>query len=72
MAPEGPRVEYNPKAESGEDAPIRDHCGVVGIAADRPVVDDGVPVFHLDDISAIADFIERVTGLVSAPATPGR
>ncbi len=30
-------MEYNPKAESGEDAPIRDHCGVVGIAADRPV-----------------------------------
>ncbi len=45
---------------------------IVAIAADRPVVDDGVPVFHLDDISAIADFIERVTGLVSAPATPGR
>lgn len=43
---------------------------IVAIAADFPVDDAALPAFHLDDIGAIADFIERVTGLVSPAAPP--
>ncbi len=34
---------------------------IVAIAADRPQPWESLPVFDLDDVSAIADFIERVT-----------
>lgn len=50
--------------------------GIVAIAADIPVAASGLPVFGIDDIAAIADFIERVmglkTGLETAPADPAR
>jgi len=36
---------------------------IVAIAADRPQPQESLPVFDLDDVSAIADFIERVTAL---------
>lgn len=36
---------------------------IVAIAADYPVDDADVPVFHLDDTTAIADFVEHTTGL---------
>ncbi len=36
---------------------------IVAIAADHPVTDAGIPVFDLDDTTAIADFIAKVTGL---------
>jgi len=47
-------------------APTDPH--ITAIAADHPVTDSALPIFDLDDTSAIADFVERVTGL-SAPAT---
>ncbi|MSO93148.1 MAG: molybdopterin-guanine dinucleotide biosynthesis protein B [Rhodospirillales bacterium] len=40
---------------------------VVAVATDGPLPDAAVPVFHLDDIKAIADFIARHVGL--APET---
>jgi molybdopterin-guanine dinucleotide biosynthesis protein B len=37
---------------------------IVAIAADHPVSGESVPVFALDDIAAIAGFIEKSTGLL--------
>ena len=36
---------------------------IMAIAADHAVVDTTLPVFGLDDIGTIADFIEKATGL---------
>lgn len=36
---------------------------IVAIAADHPVGDTNLPVFSLDDVQAIADFVETRTGL---------
>ena len=36
---------------------------ILAIAADRPLPGESLPVFDLDDIGAIADFIEKITGL---------
>ncbi|RUM99591.1 molybdopterin-guanine dinucleotide biosynthesis protein B [Pseudaminobacter arsenicus] len=36
---------------------------IVAVAADHPVTGEALPIFSLDDIEAIADFIETATGL---------
>ena len=36
---------------------------IVAIAADHAVADEALPVFDLDDVDAIADFIEAAVGL---------
>ncbi|MDQ2634625.1 MAG: molybdopterin-guanine dinucleotide biosynthesis protein B [Pseudomonadota bacterium] len=36
---------------------------IVAIASDAPVAGEALPTFRLDDIAAIADFVERTTGL---------
>lgn len=36
---------------------------IVAVAADHPVSGEAVPVFGIDDLDAIADFVEAVTGL---------
>lgn len=36
---------------------------IVAVAADYPQPDETLPVFDIDDIKSIADFVERVTGL---------
>lgn len=41
---------------------------VIAIAADHPVEDAGLPVFSLDDIDAIANFIERTIGPLARDA----
>jgi molybdopterin-guanine dinucleotide biosynthesis protein B len=38
---------------------------IVAIAADFAVEGEHLPVFDLDDVRAIADFVERTTGLVN-------
>jgi len=38
---------------------------IVAIAADFAVTDESLPVFDLDDVKSIVDFIERATGLVA-------
>lgn len=73
---EGYKREAHAKLElrrkgAKEEAPLAPgDKSIVAIAADVPVIEAGIPVFHLDDIGAIADFIERATGLVSPPAPP--
>lgn len=36
---------------------------IVAVAADYPQPDETLPVFDIDDVKSIADFVERVTGL---------
>ena len=36
---------------------------IVAVASDAPLVGEGLPVFGLDDVGPIADFIEAATGL---------
>ncbi|MBZ9677661.1 molybdopterin-guanine dinucleotide biosynthesis protein B [Mesorhizobium sp. ES1-1] len=38
---------------------------IVAVAADFEVLDGALPVFGLDDVKSIADFIEHATGLVA-------
>ena len=66
---EGYKREPIPKIEARRQesvnreplAPTDPH--IVAIAADHAVTDTGLPVFDLDDTAAIADFVERATGL---------
>lgn len=56
------------RREAKNAAPLSaDDPHIVAIAADHAVAGETVPVFDIDDISAIADFIEAATGL--APLT---
>lgn len=45
-----------------------DDPSVVAVASDGPLLSVAVPVFHLDDVKAIADFVVRHVGLT--PETP--
>ncbi len=66
---EGYKREKIPKIEARRlDAKNREPLApndphIVAIAADHPVTDSALPVFDLDDTLAIADFVERITGL---------
>lgn len=52
------------RREAGTRPPLSaDHPNVVAIAADHRISGETVPVFELDDVAAIADFVERHTGL---------
>lgn len=47
-----------------DTAPLStDDPTIMAIAADHAVPDSALPVFDLDDVAAIADFIETATGL---------
>lgn len=41
---------------------------IVAVASDMAVLNETVPVFDINDIAALADFIELQTGLRSSPA----
>jgi molybdopterin-guanine dinucleotide biosynthesis protein B len=52
------------RREAKDRTPLSaDDPNIMAIAADFPVSDEMLPVFDLDDIKSIADFIERATGL---------
>jgi molybdopterin-guanine dinucleotide biosynthesis protein B len=54
------------RLDAKEHSPLSAHDpNIVAIAADFPVEDEHLPVFGLDDVEAIADFVERTTGLVT-------
>jgi molybdopterin-guanine dinucleotide biosynthesis protein B len=46
---------------------VGDLPGIVAIATDHPAETGDVPVYELDDIAGIADFILRHTGLAKGP-----
>jgi molybdopterin-guanine dinucleotide biosynthesis protein B len=66
---EGFKRESFPKIELRKDGatsrqPLADIPGIVAVASDRPSDETGsLPVFHLDDIPGIADFIIGHLGL---------
>ena len=66
---EGYKKEGHAKIETrrnaaGNRAPLTSgHPNIVAIAADHPIEGEYVPVFGLDDVVAIADFVERRSGL---------
>lgn len=52
------------RLESKDRSPLTaNDPAIVAIASDHPVVDETLPVFAIDDIDAIADFIETRSGL---------
>jgi molybdopterin-guanine dinucleotide biosynthesis protein B len=55
------------RLEAKDRAPLhKTDPAIVAIAADHPIADSPLPVFAIDDIAAIADFIEQQAGLRSA------
>lgn len=58
-----PKIEARRSAQLTKRPLADDDKNVVAIAADHELDGKGLPVFSLDDVSAIADLIERVLGL---------
>lgn len=58
-----PKIEVRRLEARSREPLCNNDPHVLAIAADHPVTDSALPVFHLDDTSRIADFIERMTGL---------
>ena len=59
---EHPKIEVRRMAAK-DRTPLPASANVVAIAADHEIADAAVPVFDLDAISAIADFVEAAAGL---------
>lgn len=57
-----PKIEAR-RREAHDHEPLPASANVVAIAADHPVEDAAVPVFALDAVPAIADFVEKAAGL---------
>lgn len=57
-----PKIETR-RREARDHEPLPASANVVAIAADHPVGDAAVPVFALDAVPAIADFVEKAAGL---------
>ena len=58
-----PKIEARRRDSASTDPIAGAAPGVVAIAADHPTEAGGLPLFGLDDIKPIADFIARYTGL---------
>lgn len=52
-----PKIEAR-RLAAKDTAPLPPSANVVAIAADHEVADAAVPVFALDDVAALADFVE--------------
>lgn len=58
-----PKIEVR-RRDTGDRPPLAGaFAGIVAIAADHVVEGTELPVFGLDDIAAIADFVEEIAGL---------
>ena len=60
-----PKIEARRSAQFDRRPLAPDDPNVIAIAADHPVDGTTLPVFALDDIHAIADFIEQAVGPLS-------
>lgn len=73
---EGYKLAPIPKIETRRRAAVRPtplaetDANVIAIAADHPVEGSRVPVFPLDDIAGIADFIIEAVGVTSRTTAP--
>ena len=61
-----PKIEARRSAAFGREPLADTDAGIIAIAADHPVSAHGPPVFALDDIAALADFIAGSIGLPAA------
>lgn len=61
-----PKIEAH-RAATGEALLAPDHDTICAVASDTPLPDLDLPVFDLDDTSAIASFIAEATGLAPRP-----
>jgi molybdopterin-guanine dinucleotide biosynthesis protein B len=59
---EHPKIEVR-RREAHEHTPLPASANVVAIAADHPVSESAVPVFSLDAVPDIADFVETIAKL---------
>ena len=57
-----PKIEAR-RRDARDRAPLPASANVVAIAADHPVGDAAVPVFSLDAVPAIADFVETALAM---------
>jgi molybdopterin-guanine dinucleotide biosynthesis adapter protein len=62
-----PKIEARRREAVQQDAMAAEFPGIVAIASDHPVESGELPVFALDDIAGIADFVIRHTGLEHTP-----
>lgn len=69
-----PKIEVRRAAAGNRPDLAPDDPKIVAIAADQVIEDCGISTFHIDDIAAIADFIEKQTGLGMnrRPTSPAR
>jgi molybdopterin-guanine dinucleotide biosynthesis adapter protein len=59
-----PKIEVRRQAAASQEPLSEKSPNVIAIAADHAVADaHGLPTFALDDVGAIADFIQALTGL---------
>lgn len=66
-----PKIEAR-RLESSNRVPIApEDPYIAAIAADHPVTGTMLPVFDLDDTTAIADFVVAITGLSEPQRLPG-
>ena len=64
-----PKIEARRGASSHEKPLAQNNPHVIAIAADEPAAhSDPLPVFHLDDVATLADFIAKRLGLAKAKA----
>lgn len=64
-----PKIEARRSAALGHETLADKDANIVAIAADHAVSANGLPVFSLDDIAGIADFVARTIGLSATAAT---
>lgn len=57
-----PKIETR-RRDARDRSPLPGDANVIAIAADYPSTDEGLPSFGLDEIAAIADFVETTAGL---------
>lgn len=57
-----PKIEVR-RLDARQTTPLPQSANVIAIAADHDVAGASVPVFDLDAIAAIADFVEAASGL---------
>lgn len=66
-----PKIEARRTAQLDKRPLTEREHGVIAIAADHATDSGGRPVFRLDDVTAIADFIERAVGPLGAKRKTG-
>ena len=66
-----PKIEARRRASTSQERLADGDPNVIAIAADHAVDGHGLPVFSLDDIAGIADFIAKSIGLQPVLGTAG-